>query len=57
MAATPQEMTAQIVALTDTNNKLAQRLDLAEGAITRMVAAAQAGVQSTGGSAGKDGIF
>ena len=39
MAASPSEMTAQIVALTDTNNALATRLDAAEGQIARLISA------------------
>ena len=57
MAASAQEMTAQIVALTDTNNALATRHDAAEGQITRLISAGQTRVQSTGDSSGKDGIF
>ena len=50
MAASAQEMTAQIVALTDTNNALAARLDAAEGQIARLILAGPARGQTTGDS-------
>ena len=54
--ATNQELTNQLVALTDSNNKLAQRLDLAEAELVRqksLVAAAQ----GHGGQGGGAGVF
>ena len=54
--ASNQELTNQLVALTDANNALAKRLDLAEVELVRQKGLVTAG-QGHGGQGGGSGVF